>query len=138
MKIQLCGQSMRLRIDEHELERLLGGDELANITTFRAGHRSRQALRLADCRQPGFEGGSADWLLRLPEESVRRYSSRLPCREGLAFALPAGESAALAVTFEVDMRDSVRVRGPRAGAHKCSTGLPVDLDQGASGVGRPE
>jgi hypothetical protein len=46
--------------------------------------------------------------LRLPRALLADYASRLPCREGLQ-----GEQGGFGLSFEVDVRDSMRVRGPR-------------------------
>lgn len=118
MKIQLRGQSLRLRIDESELERLLGGEKLVNVTAFAAGAACRQTLRLGDGEQPRLDASAADWTLHLPRGRVSHFASSLPCREGLAFALSAGEAGVLDVALEVDVRDSIRVR--RQGEYKCS------------------
>lgn len=123
MKVQLRGQSIRLRIDETELEDLLRGDELVNVTGLGAGVAYRQIVCLGDGEDPQAEAAEGVWKLRVPGAQVRRLASSLPCREGLAFALPAG-SGVLHVGFEVDVRDSMRVRGPRHGEHECSPSLP--------------
>jgi hypothetical protein len=123
MKIQLRGQSMRLRIDESELESLLMGMELVNISVFSAGTAYRQALCLGDDVQARLESADTNWKLCLPDEQVRGYASSLPCREGLAFTLPAGPSSTLNVTFEVDVRDSIRVRGAHQREHECAADL---------------
>ncbi|MEN1959321.1 hypothetical protein WCE41_03110 [Luteimonas sp. MJ246] len=123
MKVQLQGQSLRLRIDEEELARLLAGEDVVNRTQAAPGAIASQRLRLlvgADsAAAPGDEGRAAarfdadggTWAFSLPEAEVRDYVGRLPCRDALEFELPGGE-AALKLAFEVDVRDSVRRRGP--------------------------
>lgn len=123
MKIQLRGQSMRLRIDESELKCLLDGNELVNTTQFGSGSVYRQTLRLSRSEQPSLEAQRMDSKLSMPEAWVRDYVSRLPRREGLKFTLPAGDMDVLTVTFEVDVRDSMRVRSSVQRERTCSVDL---------------
>src|SRR5690606_5215141 len=111
MKVQLLGQSLRLRLDEDELAALLAGAVVANETAL-AGAALRQTLRLGP-GGPAVEAAPGDWAFTLPEAEVRAYAARLPSREGLAFRLGEG-GAALALAFEVDVRARVRRRGPPA------------------------
>ena len=110
MKVQLQGQSLRLRIGEDELARLLAGEDVANQTRL-AGAVLRHVVRLAPGELPvaAVEGGG--WIFGLPDAAVRDYVARLPCRDALELGLGDGE-AALKLAFEVDVRDSVRRRGP--------------------------
>ncbi|MDE2573945.1 MAG: hypothetical protein KGL55_01390 [Rhodospirillales bacterium] len=126
MKIQLRGQSMRLRIDEGELDSLLNGNGLVNVTALGTGVAYEQVLRLGGGDQARLDAAGTNWTLHLPREHVQGYVSRLPCREGLTFTLLADESDALNITFEVDVRDSIRVRGMRSGVQKCVAD-PVQL-----------
>ncbi|HET8940647.1 MAG TPA: hypothetical protein VFN13_01495 [Rudaea sp.] len=116
MKIQLHTQKLRVRIDEDELQRLLSGDLIENVTLLGPATSWRFALRLATQDYPQLECRSMDWALQLPQEAVHVFSSRLPCRDGLEFMLPGGNGHALAVIFDVDVRDSARVRGRRGAA----------------------
>lgn len=115
MKVQLQGQSLRLRIDEDELARLLDGAVVANETRA-AGAVLGHFLRVVEGTSPTFAVGSDGWHIGLPGEGLRDYVDRLPSRDALAFALGEGD-AALALAFEVDVRDSVRRRGPPARRH---------------------
>ncbi|MGY1457163.1 MULTISPECIES: hypothetical protein [unclassified Luteimonas] len=113
MKVQLQGQSLRLRIGEDELARLLDGETIANETRA-AGVALRQLLRIAPGEEaPTLSSDGGDWIFALPEGPVRDYVGRLPCRDALEFELP-GADATLQLAFEVDVRDSVRRRGPPA------------------------
>jgi len=123
MKVQLQGPSLRLRIDEEELARLLAGEDVVNRTQAAPGAVACQRLRLlvgdaatAATSDEGraaarFDADGGAWTFSLPEAEVRDYVARLPCRDALEFALPGGE-VALRLAFEVDVRDSVRRRGP--------------------------
>ncbi|MNM78347.1 hypothetical protein D3C81_902450 [compost metagenome] len=53
-----------------------------------------------------------DCRLVLPRGSVEDLAGRLPCRDGLAFALYLDDGTTLQLQFDVDVRDSVRQRGP--------------------------
>jgi len=110
VKVQLQGQSLRLRIGEDELERLLAGGTIANET--RAGAATlRQVVRIVPGDAVALSVESGGWAFDLPEAAVRDYVARLPCREALVFELPSAGTA-LDLAFEVDVRDSVRRRGP--------------------------
>ena len=127
MKVQLQGQSLRLRIGEDELARLLAGEHVGNATAAGPGAVLRQRLGLVDGDAPVFHADAEGWEFRLPEAAVRAYVSRLPCRDALEFTLPAGEGGGdgdvpLALSFEVDVRDSVRRRGPPARRRKPAAG----------------
>lgn len=112
MKVQLQGQSLRLRIGEDELARLLAGERVENATTAGVGAILRHRLRMVAGDVPTFDAEQA-WDFGLPEAAVRDYVSRLPCRDALEFTLPCSDTA-LMLSFEVDVRDSVRRRGPPA------------------------
>ena len=110
MKVQLQGQSLRLRIGEEELARLLDGAAVANETRA-PGAVLAHFVRIVEGDAPTFAVGSDGWHVGLPDGAVRGYVARLPCRDALELVLGQGDGA-LALSFEVDVRDSVRHRGP--------------------------
>lgn len=104
MKLQLHAHGMRVRIDERELALLLDGQGIQLVV---AGDR----LALLD-----FELVLADalwlstepcWRLALPRADIEAHARTLPCRDSLDFPL----DGALVLQFEVDIRDSTRIRG---------------------------
>ena len=111
MKVQLQGQSLRLRIDESELARLRDGEEIANHTALPGPGHCIQRLRVEAVDQAGFSGSADDWRLILPSAPLEAYIAKLPCKQGLSFTLPLSSGTALDVEFEVDVRDSARLRG---------------------------
>lgn len=113
MKLQLQGQRMRLRVDEAELARLLAGEAIVNSTGLGSGSRFCQALRLHAAARPTLQAAAREWQVALPEAAVRDYVQRLPCREALEFELVCNGDAALSLQFEVDVRDSLQLRGAR-------------------------
>jgi len=113
MKLQLQGQRMRLRLDEAELARLLAGDTIVNATELGAGLHFFQWLGLHAGTAPILQATPGEWRLQLPEAAVRDYVGRLPCRDALGFELDMDGSAVVSLHFEVDVRDSLQVRGPR-------------------------
>ena len=116
MKLQLQGQRLRLRIDEAELERLLAGAAIVNTTELGAGVQFRQLVNLHADPQPSLRATPGEWHVGLPAAHVRDYVQRLPCREALAFELVFDGGAVASLQFEVDVRDSLQVRGaPRRG-----------------------
>ncbi len=111
MRVQQHDQSLRLRIDEAELARLLEGGTVRNDTRWPDNHVQGQrivlGLALAWQRDP--EG----WCVTLPEVEVRTLAARLPSREGLEFELPIAGHDGLRIRFDVDVRDSARRRMAR-------------------------
>lgn len=115
MRVQLEGQSLRLRIDEGELARLLNGDSVVNRTDLPDGHVEMQQISLTP--RIDWRREQAVWHICLPEAEVRALSQRLPSREGLQFSLSTPQGDTLVILFDVDVRDSARKR-----LHKSSEG----------------
>lgn len=113
MKLQLQGQRMRLRLDEAELARLLAGEAIVNATKLGQGARFRQSLSLHAATQPTLQSTPGEWRVGLPDAAVRAYVQRLPCREALEFALGCDGGVEVLLHFEVDVRDSLQLRGAR-------------------------
>jgi len=108
MKVQLQEQSLRLRIDEAELSRLLDGLPVDNQTRWPDGKTERQQLVLGTTS--GWRREGDGWRVTLDEAEVRAFAQRLPSRDGLSLILPVPGDEALQVLFDVDVRDSVRHR----------------------------
>ena len=115
MRVQLEGQTLRLRIDEAELAQLLAGNSAENRTCLPDGRIEVQQLRLAT--RLDWQRDDATWCIDLPQADVHALSERLPSREGLHFELPAPGGTTLQIVFDVDVRDSTRQR-----MHKPSKG----------------
>ena len=113
MKVQMRGQELRFRIDEDELASLLDGGEVQDVTRVGPDDSLLRSVVLHDGPTPEFAFTPRNWRLRLPGIAVRAHAARLPCRDALAFDLPGDGDVALAVRLEVDVRDSLRVRGAK-------------------------
>ncbi len=113
MKLQIQGQQLRFRLDEAELARLVAGETMVNCTDLGPGTSFCQRLGLHAGPAPTLEALPGEWRLNLPLAAVRDYVARLPCREALAFELARPGGSVLSLRFEVDVRDSLQVRGPR-------------------------
>lgn len=113
MRVQLQGQTLRLRIDEAELAILLAGGMVENAAHWPDGRNERQQLALGP--QHGWRRSSEGWHVDLADAAVRELAARLPSRDGLSFELAVPEGRALAVLFDVDVRDSVRQRHTNKG-----------------------
>ncbi|WP_430389927.1 hypothetical protein [Dyella sp. 20L07] len=110
MKLQLDGQHVRVRIDEEELVRLLGGDGVVALTRFGDAFTLRASLRLGEIATPDLIGTVDDWQLTMPVHDVREFAARLPTRDGMHYQIPVTGGDALDILFDVDVRDSVRRR----------------------------
>lgn len=114
MKLQITGHQVRLRIDEDELELLRSDGTLSGATPLPAGASFGWHLQLHAGLAATLVADGAHWRIGLPATAVDAYVERLPCKQGLQFALPTGAASPLDLVFEVDVRDSVRRRGAHA------------------------
>ena len=112
MKVQLQGQHLRLRIDESELAALRTGTVLENVTRLGA-ITWRQTLRQTNAMGPALDAKADACAIGIPRSLVDDYAARLPCREGLRLLLQSAEGVAIDFMLEVDVRDSIRTRGPK-------------------------
>ena len=108
MKAQIQTQMLRLRIDEAELTRLLTGDELSVQARVGSQPLFLLTVQLADALALRLDDG---WRLGLPAVQVESYSATLPRRDALRFEI-ADSDPPLTLDFEVDVRDSRKVRVP--------------------------
>lgn len=111
MKVQIHGQSIRLRIDEAELTRLLAGELLENRTRLPSHLCWAQTLELILADEAVITGDAAILRFSLPRDAVLTLQARLPCRDGLSFEVATGGEP-VQLQFDVDVRDSLRQRGP--------------------------
>ncbi len=114
MRVQRQGQSLRLRVDEAELARLLDGEAVANETRWPDDRVTREQLVLGE--RHGWRRDADGWCVTLADTDVRDLAARLPSRVGLHVALQAPAGATLELLFDVDVRDSVGRR--RGGRHE--------------------
>lgn len=110
MRVQIQGQEVRFRIDEAELATLLDGREVVNNTWFGPHAGVVQRLGTYAAAVPSFEAMHDQWHLLLPESALRAHAGRLPCKDGLMFELERGGGLAMTIRFDVDVRDSARMR----------------------------
>jgi hypothetical protein len=111
MKLQIEGQSLRVRIGEEELAKLMAGEPITSCTRFARAFAMTCTLRLGPGDNARFAGPPDAWSIEVPEAEVREHALRLPTREGLKFILPGGDDGeTLELLFDVDVRDSVRQR----------------------------
>ena len=112
MKLQLQGQHLRLRIDESEFSVLRAGATLDNTTTL-GTCAWRQTLCQADAVAPALHATGGHCAIAIPKHLIDAYAARLPCRDGLSMRVQPAGGQALDLVLEVDVRDSIRTRGPR-------------------------
>lgn len=108
MKLQIQPGSLRVRIDEAELAALLGGEPL--LLRLGLGGEVLVSLTVTLAARLSLLA-EAGWQLTLPESELRDYIATLPRRDALAFYLPTLGEEPLRLDFEVDVRDSLQVRG---------------------------
>lgn len=110
MKLQIEGQSLRVRVNEDELALLLTERPVTGRTRFTHDMSLSCTLRTVPGAAARFGGAPDAWTIDLPLDDVRAHAARLPTREGLLFELESGEGDPLELLFDVDVRDSVRHR----------------------------
>jgi len=112
MKLQLQGQHLRLRIDESEFSALRAGAMLENTTAL-GPCAWRQTLSQTDALTPALDAVVNHCAIAIPKHLIDAYAARLPCRDGLSMRVQPAGGPALDLVLEVDVRDSIRTRGPR-------------------------
>lgn len=111
MKLQLDGARLRLRIGETELSLLLSEGQLEQHWPCPDGHHARCLLRLdPDATVPACAGNPLDLRILLPRGDFLTFAGERPRRDGYSFS-----TGTVAVSVEVDVRDSRRVRGAQSG-----------------------
>jgi hypothetical protein len=61
----------------------------------------------------------------LSEAAIRAYAGTLPRRDAFVAVMTGSGGEPLRLEFEVDVRDSVKVRGPRTGGAGRGGGAPT-------------
>ena len=112
MKLQVQRQALRVRVTEAELQDLLAGAPLR--LDLRFSGQDMLSLELITGPETSVQPGDV-WRLRLSRTELRDYAGTLPRRDALVAALTGSGGEPLRLEFEVDVRDSVKVRGPRKG-----------------------
>lgn len=117
MKLQLQGQRVRVRVDEAELARLLAGKTVVNRIALGTAVEFAQWLVLGAgegaSTTPSLVVRDGGWQVTLPADAVHAYASQLPCRHALVVEIDLGAGDVIDLNFEVDVRDSLKARGPR-------------------------
>jgi len=112
MKVQIQAQALRWRVDEREFAQLLAGAPVIQQLQLGGGVGLRHSVELVAADRPALLATPDHWRLQLPRAAVQAYGLRLPCREGLQFTLPLDpDQPPLLLSFDVDVRDSIRQRG---------------------------
>lgn len=112
MKLQLSEDGLRVRIDEAQLARLQAGDTLELALPIAAAPLTIR-LHLHPAGEAMLQADAQLWALILPAADVAAHAARLPTRDALQLHARTAAGGRLAVAFEVDVRDSLRARGPR-------------------------
>lgn len=110
MKLQLQNDNLRVRIDEAELTALQAGETLR----LALGRMPDPlfSLRVVLGEALSLQSGASSWQLAMPRTAIHDYVRTLPNRHALELPL-LDEGQALTLQFEVDVRDSLQVRGAR-------------------------
>ncbi|MBS0193462.1 MAG: hypothetical protein JSR34_04385 [Proteobacteria bacterium] len=118
MKLQIQSDHLRLRIDEAELAALLAGERLHLCPTFHRRHLLELSVSLGDGF--AFAATGSTWMVQLDRARVQAHAATLPTRDALSCPFAGG----LRLDFDVDARDSARVRRGqrRIGAGEAATG----------------
>ncbi len=104
MKLQVQGQSVRVRLTEDELESLFVTGRCCDVTDFGPLGRWQRLVILVPSTMGGIAVDGETCSLQIPRVAFEAFAGQRPRRDG--FSLPAAESAGLNITIEVDVRDS--------------------------------
>lgn len=108
MKLQLSGQTLRVRLSADDVDQLQHAGRCDDATSV-AGFRWRRLLSLGDGPQPELSQVDGVWRLTVPRADFDGLLATLPRRDGLQYEL-AGDSAdpVLEIRVEVDLRGGSR------------------------------
>ncbi len=115
MKLQVQGQSVRVRLSEDDLAALLEGGRCSDVTSLGTLGCWQRDLILVPALVGGLSAEGGTWSLRVPRAAFEAFAGERPRRDG--FVLPGGDGAGLDITIEVDVRDS-RKRLPRSASSR--------------------
>ncbi len=110
MKLQIDQQTLRWRVDEAELAELLANGQLHRVTRFGPADSFSISLLCLEGRDASLHRLADHWTLGLPHSALEAHLACLPSRDALHVSI--AHSPDLDVRFEVDVRDSLRLRGP--------------------------
>ena len=110
MKMQIDGQSVRLRINEAEWGHLHATGEVEDSTRFSSTFEQLRRLRLGDLDIPMIESSPGLFSVVLPRAGFEAFAAERPRRDGFAFEWIETGAGALSVSIEIDVRDSHRQR----------------------------
>lgn len=105
MKLQVKGQSIRLRLTEADLAELLATGQCSDSTSFGAGHCWNRSLHLAEA-SAGFTREGDSWRFAVPRHAFEAFASERPRRDGYLATLDGDTNHAIELSVEVDVRDS--------------------------------
>lgn len=111
MKLQVQGQSVRIRLSEDELAALLSEGQYSDVTSLGSLGGWQRSVMLVPSLAGGLAIEGRTWSLHVPRAAFEAFAGQRPRRDG--FVLPGGDCAGLEITIEVDVRDSRR-RMPRS------------------------
>lgn len=110
MRVQLENDTIRVRVDEDELDVLLQGGALSGSTAFGQVFTMRYAFDATPASVCGLSGDASAWRIGVPHADLEALKLSLPNKDGLFFEIPGHESVATTVRFDVDVKDSLRRR----------------------------
>lgn len=108
MKLQFTDGALRIRVDEAELARLRDGATLRLSPRLVGRELFRFELALGE--PAGAAAGEGAHRVLVPADMLDAYAATLPRRDALALGR---DDDGLHLEFEVDVRDSIAVRGPK-------------------------
>lgn len=114
MKYQLAAQTLRLRIDEAELDHLLREGMVEDTTTFAPGLCQTRRLRLTEVAAPELHMDASVLTVAIPRAQFEAFAAERPRRDALDFEWPVASAGPLRVGVQIDVRDSHRRRHDRS------------------------
>ena len=108
MKCRIAAQTLRLRIDETELDVLLRDGRVEDTTVFTPTLRHTRRLQLSAADAPALHLDGDVLTVVLPRAGFEAFAAERPRRDALDFEWPVTGADALRVAIEIDVRDSHR------------------------------
>ncbi len=123
MKMQISGQSVRIRIDETELDQLLSGEILTDTTRFSAEYAHTRRLQLNESSDALFDGTGEYLAITLPRIGFTAFAAERPRRDAYRFTgTSASDWLSIVFDIDIDVRDSRRKLSTRPGRSDANAG----------------
>jgi hypothetical protein len=109
MNIRFSDRHIRFRVARHELDRLLSGRSLSLDVPMPRSHQFRASINVTPLGDWQLDSDPTGLWLSIPRSALEALIEAHPQKEGLQHVFQTDGGGALAVAFEVDLRQENKV-----------------------------